>query len=316
MHRPKFGKGRVARSVQRFRRRRSDRARRRPINVLASVMTTMNLYCGVSSIFATIGGDFQSAALYIAGAMIFDMLDGFVARLTHSTSEFGKELDSLCDIVSFGVAPAVMVFVVYLHESSEINALLTERGGNVLGKTGSYMAIIYAICAALRLARYNTFQSDRRDSFIGLPSPAAGGTIAAFILFLEYFSPRLEEHRYGPLAYYLLGPLAVLLALLMVSTVLYPKGRLKSFVLQPRHAFNALGIYAFVIAIIHYAISKSPYLVLFPVAMTYILFGIGDTLYQRLTRVAPDETPSGDATDQVPGDSPSSGSAPNSADAL
>lgn len=285
MKKPKFGSGRMGNTIRRFRTRRTggNAARRRPINVLASVMTTMNLYCGVSSIFASIGGDFEKAALFVLGAMIFDMLDGFVARLTHSTSEFGKELDSLCDVVSFGIAPAVMVFVVYLHETSELTAMLSDRTENALGKTGSYMGIIYAICAALRLARYNTFQSDRRDSFVGLPSPAAGGTIAAFILFLEYFAPRLEVHRYGPLAYYLLGPLAILLALLMVSTVLYPKGRLKNFILKPRHAFLALGIYAFVLAIVHYAVAKSPYIVLFPVAMTYILFGIGDTLYQWLS---------------------------------
>lgn len=277
---------------------------RRPINVLASVMTTMNLYCGVSSIFAVIGGDFEKGALFILGGMIFDMLDGFVARLTHSSSEFGKELDSLCDVVTFGIAPAVLVFVVYLHElheASPLNDILSARTESVLGKTGSYMGIIYAICAALRLARFNTFQSDRRDSFVGLPSPAAGGTIAAFILFLEYFAPRLEVHQYGPLAYYLLGPLSVLLALLMVSTVLYPKGRLKQFVLKPRHAFMALGVYAFVIAIVHYAVAKSPYIVLFPVAMTYVLFGMGDTLYQwsQRTSVSKGEAPvssSGDAS--------------------
>lgn len=298
--------------MKRFRAGRDKNAvRRRPINVLASVMTTMNLYCGVSSIFAAIGGDFEKAALFVLVAMIFDMLDGFVARITNSTSEFGKELDSLCDVVSFGIAPAVMVFVIYLHETNELNAVLSEGTGNALGKTGSYLGIIYAICAALRLARYNTFQSDRRDSFVGLPSPAAGGTIAAFVLFLEYFSPRLDMHRYGPLAYYLLGPISVILALLMVSAVLYPKGRLKNFILKPKHAFTALGIYAFVIAIIHYAIAKSPYIVLFPVAMTYVLFGIGDTIYLWFSRKPvesigpqPEPAPSG-------GDD----SAPNSAEA-
>lgn len=298
--------------MKRFRAGRDKNAvRRRPINVLASVMTTMNLYCGVSSIFATIGGDFEKAALFVLGAMIFDMLDGFVARLTNSTSEFGKELDSLCDVVSFGIAPAVMVFVIYLHETTELNAILSARTESVLGQSGSYMGIIYAICTALRLARYNTFQSDRRDSFVGLPSPAAGGTIAAFVLFLEYFAPRLEIHRYGPLAYYLLGPLAVLLALLMVSTVLYPKGRLKNFILKPRHAFMALGAYAFVIAIVHYAIAKSPYIVLFPVAMTYVLFGMGDTAYLWYTRKSVEDPAPQPASPPSGGE----GSAPKSADA-
>ena len=286
MKRPRFAKGNLARGMRRFGRRggRGD-IRRRPINVLASAMTTMNLYCGVSSIFSAIGGNFEKAALFILGAMIFDMLDGWVARLTHSTSDFGKELDSLCDVVSFGIAPAVLVFVDYLKETAALNDVLSAGQENVLGKTGAYMGIFYAICAALRLARFNTFQSDRRDSFIGLPSPAAGGTIAAFILFLEYFAPRLSTNGYGPLAYYVLGPIAVLLAVLMVSTVQYPKGRLKTlFILQPKHAFRALGIYAFVLAALNYAIAKSPYIVLFPLAMSYILFGIGDTIYLRYRR--------------------------------
>jgi len=282
---------------RRFNRKRGKPVARRraPVNLLASVMTTMNLYCGVFSIFASIGLEFEKAAFYIFAAIIFDMLDGFVARLTHSCSDFGKELDSLCDVVSFGIAPAVMVFMVYLPETVT-SGVLSQRAESLVGKTGSYMAIIYAICTALRLARYNTFQSDRRDSFVGLPSPAAGGTIAAFILFLEYFSPRLQVQSYGPLAYYFLGPLAVLLAVLMVSTVLYPKGRLKNFILHPKHAFFALGAYAFVLAIIHYAISKSPYIVLFPVAMCYVLFGIGDSIYlywtgQRRDAPAPEVGP-------------------------
>ncbi|NLF56014.1 MAG: CDP-diacylglycerol--serine O-phosphatidyltransferase, partial [Candidatus Hydrogenedens sp.] len=151
----------------------------RPVNVAASVMTTMNLYMGVTSIFASIGLEFRWAAMCILMAIAFDMLDGFVARLTKTSSEFGKELDSLCDIVSFGVAPAVLVFMLYLPEGSQL--VLSPRAGSIVGKTGSYMGIIYVICAALRLARYNTFQSNRHDSFIGLPSPAAGGSLAAYV---------------------------------------------------------------------------------------------------------------------------------------
>ena len=90
-------------------RRTSARRRFRPVNIAASVMTIMNLYMGVASIFASIGLEFNKAAIFIFMAIAFDMLDGFVARLTKSVSEFGKELDSLCDIVSFGIAPAVLV---------------------------------------------------------------------------------------------------------------------------------------------------------------------------------------------------------------
>ncbi len=264
-------------------RRKRNKRKRKPINVLASVMTTMNLYCGVASIFASIGFEFKTAALFILLGIFFDTFDGIVARITNSTSEFGKELDSLCDIVTFGIAPAVLVFVAYLpdagHTPIDINSATS-----IVGRTGSYMAIVYAICTALRLARYNTYQSERRDSFVGLPSPAAGGTLAAFVLFLDYFNEVLDGVRFGDLAYYALGPVAVILALLMVSTVEYPRNRFKAFVLAPRHAFISLAFWAFVISVMHYALTQSPFIVLFPLAATYVFFGIGDTLYMRFIR--------------------------------
>jgi CDP-diacylglycerol--serine O-phosphatidyltransferase len=267
-----------------FRRDRAKQAKRegkrRPINVLASAMTTVSLYCGVASVFASIGSELEKASLFILIAIIFDALDGTVARLTKSTSEFGKELDSLSDMVSFGVAPAVLVFVTYLPASAHL-AMLSARTESIVGKSGSYMAIIYVICAALRLARFNIFQSERRDSFVGLPSPAAGGTIASFVLFLQYFEPSLETMRLGPLASMVLGPLAILLALLMVSTVRYPKDRFKHFIVAPRHAIVALGMVALFILAVHSAVARSPYIVLFPLGMSYVLFGIGDTFYAR-----------------------------------
>lgn len=260
--------------------------RRRPVNVLASVMTTISLYLGTASIFASIGSEFEKAAIFILIAILFDALDGTVARITKSVSEFGKELDSLCDMVSFGVAPAVLVFVAYLPEGFHLP--ISARAESIVGKTGSYMAIIYVICTALRLARFNTYEATRRDSFTGLPSPAAGGTLAAFVLFLQYFEPQLENHRLGPLAYYALGPTAVFLALLMVSTVRYPKDRLKAFVVAPRPAFITLAICAFLIAVVHYALTTSVAIVLFPLTMAYVLFGVGDTLYQWYAPAAVD----------------------------
>lgn len=268
--------------LKRFRKRRKNRRaiRRRPVNLLASVMTTLNLYMGIMSIFSSIGQEFENAAYFILAGILFDMLDGFVARLTHSTSEFGKELDSLADIVTFGVAPAVMVFVAYLPEAANLPTMPGNE--SIVGKTGSYMAIVFAICAALRLARFNTYQSDMRDSFVGLPSPAAGGTLATSVLFLEYVEKNIVGMEGGFIAYYALGPLAVALALLMVSTVRYPKNRFKAFVLAPRHAFIGLAFWAFVIAIAHYALTTSPHIVLFPAAMTYVLFGVVDSGWAAL----------------------------------
>ena len=268
--------------MRRSNKNKSKRARihRRPINVLASALTTLNLYCGVASVFASIGLEFETAAKLILLGIVFDVFDGFVARLTNSASEFGKELDSLADVVTFGVAPAVLVFISYPIEPMQIAAAAGRE--SIVGKTGSYMAIIYAICTALRLARYNTYQADRRDVFIGLPSPAAGATLASFVLFIQLVETRLESIKYGNMAYYILGPMAVALALLMVSTVRYPKSKLKSFVIAPRPAFQLLGGAAFLIAIAHYAITLSPWIVLFPMAITYVLYGFGETVFQHL----------------------------------
>lgn len=267
-------------NIRRFRtHKRRHLVRRKPINVLASVMTTMNLYCGLASIFASFGFEFEKAAIFILVGIIFDTLDGTVARITKSTSDFGKELDSLCDIVTFGVAPGVLVFACYLPNAPTLHAPMTENAESIIGRTGSYLAILYTICAALRLARFNTFQAERTDYFTGLPSPAAGGTLAAFVLFLEYFEYRLDNYQMGPYAYYLLGPMAVLTAVLMISTVRYPKNKFKSFVLAPRRAFIALGMYALLIVVIHYAVSKSPYTVLFPLGAAYVLYGLGDTFF-------------------------------------
>lgn len=251
--------------------------RKRPINVLASLFTTMNLYLGTMSIFASIGSEFEKAAYCILGAILFDALDGTVARLTKSSSEFGKELDSLCDMVSFGVAPAVLVFMLYLPDGFHLP--VSARTESIVSGTGSYMAIVYVICAALRLARFNTYQAEKRDFFIGLPVPAAGGMLAAFVLFLQYYEPSLEHHQLGSFAFIALGPTSVILALLMVSSVRYPKDRLKSFILAPRHAFLVLGITAFAIVLVHWAVSRHPSIVLFPLAVIYVISGIAYTLY-------------------------------------
>lgn len=251
------------------------------INLLASILTTLNLYMGMTSILASIGQEFQRAATCILLAIIFDTFDGFVARLTNSVSEFGKELDSLCDMVSFGVAPAVLVFMAYLPPDAHLP--LSARTESIVGMTGSYMAIIYAICTALRLARFNTWHAGRPDYFIGLPSPAAGGGLAAFVLFLLYFEESLNAHALGSLAYVALGPTAVFFAFLMVSSVRYPKNKLKTFLFKPRHAFQVLAVTAFILGLIHYAMVKSIFLVLFPLACLYVFYGLADTLYGRLT---------------------------------
>ena len=145
--------------------RRLRKIRRRPINVLASAVTITGLYFGIASIFHSIDQNYKDAAYFILLAMLCDIFDGSVAKLTNSVSEFGKELDSLCDLVSFGAAPAVLIYTAYLAEE--------RMGGSVFGKAGAVIAIIYVICSALRLARYNIYQSHIRDYFRRNFDPAA-----------------------------------------------------------------------------------------------------------------------------------------------
>lgn len=247
---------------------------RKPINVLASFITALSLYFGLASMFLSMREKYDLAAMAILGAIVCDMLDGTVARLTKSVSEFGKELDSLCDLVSFGVAPAVLTYHAYWREE--------QMQGSPEGRTGAIIAIIFVVLGALRLARFNVYQSSHRDSFTGLPIPAAGGAIATFVLFADFWNLQVK--------FWLLGPLTLLLAALMVSNVRYPKDRLKrAFVVAPRNAFRLLALSGVVLAAIHYAATHSPSIILFPIVMSYVLFGLYEDFVGRLRgrRAAP-----------------------------
>jgi CDP-diacylglycerol--serine O-phosphatidyltransferase len=145
----------------------TPRRRRRGIYLLPNLLTTGAMFGGFYAILSAMNGKFEAAAVAIFVAMLFDGLDGRVARMTHTESDFGVQYDSLSDMVSFGVAPAVVSFSWMIF---------------TLGKVGWAGAFIYASCAALRLARFNT-QVGVADSryFIGLASPAAAGLIAAMV---------------------------------------------------------------------------------------------------------------------------------------
>ena len=133
-----------------------------------SLFTVANLFCGYACIVYAMRGDFDTAALFIGIAMVLDMLDGFIARLTNSTSAFGVQLDSLADVVSFGLAPAILAFAWGLWP---------------LGRLGWAAGFLYVTAAAMRLARFNIQTrggSDKRY-FVGMPSPAAAGVIASTV---------------------------------------------------------------------------------------------------------------------------------------
>jgi CDP-diacylglycerol--serine O-phosphatidyltransferase len=152
----------------------SPRPRRRGIYLLPNLLTTGTLFAGFYAIVAAIDHNFDRAAVAIFGAMLFDGLDGRVARWTKTESTFGKEYDSLSDMVAFGVAPAIVVYQWGYAAISEYNA--------TWGRLGWLVTFMYAVCAALRLARFNTRTAtvDKRF-FEGLPSPSAAAVPAAFI---------------------------------------------------------------------------------------------------------------------------------------
>ena len=147
--------------------------RHRGIFLLPNLITTGGLFCGFYAIVAGMRGSFEAAAIAIFFAAVFDGLDGRVARLTNTSSKFGQEYDSLADMVSFGVAPALVMY---------------SWGLSDLGKFGWSAAFIYVACAALRLARFNT-QIDTADKnyFTGLASPAAAAIIASTVWVCQDF---------------------------------------------------------------------------------------------------------------------------------
>ncbi|MCB0419345.1 MAG: CDP-diacylglycerol--serine O-phosphatidyltransferase, partial [Bdellovibrionales bacterium] len=140
-----------------------ERKRQAYIAILPSVFTTGNLFFGFHAIVSSVAGDYLTAAYSILIAGLFDVLDGAIARLTRTPSQFGVEYDSIADVVSFGVAPALMVY---------FGALTT------LGRLGNALAFFYLACAALRLARFNCSPDFPKTYFMGLPSPAAAYSVA------------------------------------------------------------------------------------------------------------------------------------------
>ena len=180
--------------------------RKRGIYLLPSVLTTFGMFAGFYSIISSINGEFTIAAISIMIAMMWDTLDGRVARLTNTQSAFGAEYDSLADLVSFGLAPALLVYEWSLYE---------------LGRFGWLAAFVYLACAALRLARFNTQVgiADKRF-FQGLPSPAAAGVIASMI-WLKIWTFASFDSEVISLGYYLGAGITILCGLLMVSNVRY-----------------------------------------------------------------------------------------------
>ena len=205
-------------------RRRTDRATRRfrrGVYLLPSMFTLANMFCGYACIVYAMRGELEKAAPLIGVAIIVDMLDGRVARMTGTTSAFGVEFDSLADVVSFGVAPAIMAFQWGLHP---------------LGRLGWGAGFVFVAGAAIRLARFNiqTGTVDKRY-FVGLPSPAAAAVPASTI----FFYPTGFETAAAALPAL---ALVIVPGLLMVSTIRFYS--FKTIDLQSRRAYPVLALLA------------------------------------------------------------------------
>jgi CDP-diacylglycerol--serine O-phosphatidyltransferase len=239
--------------------------RRRGIYLLPNLMTTAALFAGFYSIVAAIDGNFVNACIAHYIAMIFDGLDGRLARLTHTESDFGKEYDSLSDMVSFGLAPAIVVYQWGLQGLGEY--------GWLWGKLGWLAAFFYAVAAAMRLARFNTFHGKVDSShFYGLPSPPA----ASLIIGMVWLGTDLGWS--GPAGLFGAFVITMTAGALMVSPFSYDS--FKNISMSGRISFT----YALALPLIFIMVAVNPPLVLFSLAFVYAMSGIGMSLWRRQRR--------------------------------
>ena len=243
--------------MSRLRRRRvliENGLRERSIYLLPNLFTTAALFAGFYAIVQSMNGRVEHAAVAIFIAMVLDGLDGRVARLTNTQSAFGAEYDSLSDMVSFGVAPALVLYVWALQP---------------LGKLGWIAAFIYCVCAALRLARFNTKldESDKRY-FQGLPSPAAAALLAGLVWVAYDNGITGTEVFFGWLQMkWLAWIITIFAGLSMVSDLRFYSG--KDINLRSSVPFVAVLLIALAFVLISY----SPPVVLFAVSLLYALSG-------------------------------------------
>ncbi len=216
------------------------------IYVLPNLVTTGNLFFGYYSIIHAFQGKFITAAFAIVAASIFDLLDGRVARLTRTTSKFGAEYDSLCDLVSFGIAPSLLLYLWALQP---------------FGRLGWMISFLYVACSALRLARFNVSEDEEaKGYFQGLPVPMAAGIVASSVLAFQ----NLKLDAYGSIA---LLAMTALLSFVMVSNFRYRS--FKDVDLRQRLPFRYLVIGISIFSIVAYW----PEVMLFTLFLTYAVLG-------------------------------------------
>jgi CDP-diacylglycerol--serine O-phosphatidyltransferase len=229
------------------------------IYILPSLFTCGNMACGIISMIFSIRGYFTWAAWMLILAIVFDMLDGRVARMTKTTSEFGIQLDSLSDLISFGVAPAIMMYQLVL---------------NTMGKLGIAIAVLFVLCSALRLAKFNVQakQGVVHNFFMGLPTPASAGLLISFVLSYELLLAEPGQAlsfktipilmKSMPVFFKSMPIVMVILSLLMVSNI--PYSSFKKFNFSKPKVFQILVLIILLIFLI----------VVFPQNVIFILFSL------------------------------------------
>jgi len=225
---------------------------RRGIYLIPNMFTSMNLFCGFYAIIASIDGKFVAAAVAIIIAGVFDNLDGKIARATGTTSQFGIEYDSLADLISFGLAPGLMIYMWALKP---------------LGRIGWLAAFLFMVCGALRLARFNTqVGTVNSDHFVGLPIPAAAGMNAVAVLIFHKLTIAGNAHAILVLI------MLYILSFLMVSNIKY-----NSF--KKPELFRKMNFNSLVLAILIFIfIASQPSIALFLCGILYVLSGPVTTL--------------------------------------
>ena len=220
----------------------------RIIYLLPSFFTLGNIFCGFFSIISAIDGHSTRAAYLIILAGFFDVFDGKIARATNSTSRFGVEFDSLADLVSFGVAPGVLVYLWMLKP---------------LGRVGWLAAFLFLVCGALRLARFNV-QVDiiSSDHFNGLPIPFGAWMLASTVIFYEHWFGRRQN------GFVLIAILVYVVAVLMVSNIKYRS--FKNIPVKGKNPFKIMVVASVVLIII----ASKRELTFFLISSAYILLGL------------------------------------------
>lgn len=214
--------------------------------IFPGAFTMGNLLCGFLSIIASHNGEPSRAAWLIVLAAFIDALDGRVARLSRATSKFGKELDSLADIVSFGAAPAFLAFTAILNDY--------DRWGFMVGA-------VYLMAGAFRLARYNVISDPhRKDRYLGLPIPIAAITISSYVILCMYYFGHIRYPEF-------VVTMVIGCSALMVSTVVYDS--LPERLDRRENRWRVVVLFVFCIAVL-----IKPRLMLFPFMASYVLSGV------------------------------------------